>query len=95
MPSSFWVASTKPEAALNRSKAGSLAKGEGGLWRRVIAGQKPTCIAGRALNAVLETLGFGQRLELLERVVLDLADALSGDAERTPDFLQRAGLRPG
>jgi len=22
MPSSFWVASTKPEAALNRSKAG-------------------------------------------------------------------------
>src|SRR5436189_4710144 len=24
-----------------------LAKGEGGLWRRVIAGQKPACIAGR------------------------------------------------
>src|SRR6266581_7775242 len=24
-----------------------LAKGEGGLWRRVIAGQKPTCTAGK------------------------------------------------
>jgi hypothetical protein len=32
MPPEFWVASTKRE---------------GGLWRRVIAGQKPACIAGR------------------------------------------------
>jgi hypothetical protein len=37
---SFWVASTKPEGALVRAKAGSLGKDEGGLWRRVIAGQK-------------------------------------------------------
>jgi hypothetical protein len=36
----FWVASTKPEAALVRAKVGNLGKGEGGLWRRVIAGQK-------------------------------------------------------
>src|SRR6266511_5297085 len=28
------------------AKAGSLGKGEGGLWRRVIAGQKRACIAG-------------------------------------------------
>ena len=28
MPSSFWVASTKPEAALSAAKAGSLGKGE-------------------------------------------------------------------
>jgi hypothetical protein len=47
MLSSFWVASTKPEAALDRSKAGGLAKGEGGLWCRVIAGQKPASFAGR------------------------------------------------
>jgi hypothetical protein len=47
---SLWVASTKPEAALKRSKAGSLAKGEGGLWRRVIAGQRPACIAGRGAH---------------------------------------------
>ena len=46
MPPSFWVASTKPEAALVRSKAQLPPKGEGGLWRRVIAGQKPACIAG-------------------------------------------------
>jgi hypothetical protein len=47
MPPSYWVASTKPEAALVRSQGLDLGKGEGGLWRRVIAGQKPTCIAGR------------------------------------------------
>ena len=38
MPAS-WVASTKPEAAIGRDKAGSLGEGERGLWRRVIAGQ--------------------------------------------------------
>jgi hypothetical protein len=46
----FWVASTKPEAALGRSQGWfSLGKGEGGLWRRVIAGQKrwPYCLEGR------------------------------------------------
>jgi hypothetical protein len=37
---SFWVASTKPGAALVRAEAGCLGKGEGGSWRRVIAGQK-------------------------------------------------------
>jgi hypothetical protein len=36
----FWVASTKPEAALGRGQGFSLGKDEGGLWRRVIAGQK-------------------------------------------------------
>jgi methylmalonyl-CoA mutase C-terminal domain/subunit len=46
MPPSSWVASTKPEAALVLAKACSLGKDEGGLWRRVIAGQGPACIAG-------------------------------------------------
>ncbi len=32
---------------MSAGKAGCLGKGEGGLWRRVIAGQKPACIAGR------------------------------------------------
>jgi len=37
----FCVATTKPESALVRSQGwGSLGEGEGGLWRRVIAGQK-------------------------------------------------------
>jgi len=34
-----WVASTKPEAAIARGKAGSPDDGERGLWRSVIAGQ--------------------------------------------------------
>jgi tyrosyl-tRNA synthetase len=38
----FWVASTKPEAALIRSQGWTcLGKDEGGFWRRVIAGQGP------------------------------------------------------
>jgi hypothetical protein len=38
----FWAASTKGEAALVHSQGWtSLGKGEGGLWRRAIAGQKP------------------------------------------------------
>ena len=44
------------------------------------------------LDAILESLRFWQGLELLERVVLDLADAFAGDAERPADLLQRAGL---
>src|SRR6266536_2860636 len=39
-----------------------LAKGEGGLWRRVIAGQKPACIAGRGT-----TLSLSGRLDSADR----------------------------
>src|SRR5207302_4838199 len=38
------------------------------------------------LDAVFEALRLRQGLELLERVVLDLADALAGDTERAPDL---------
>ena len=41
---------------------------------------------------VPQALCFGQRLEPLERVVLDLPDALAGDAERATDLLERARL---
>src|SRR6266566_8277658 len=47
----------------------------------------------RVSDAVFEALRFRQRFELLERVVLDLADALAGDAERAADLLERARLR--
>src|SRR3712207_8100466 len=43
-------------------------------------------------SAVLERLGLGERFELLERVVLDLADALARDPERAPDLLERSRL---
>src|SRR6185295_14520816 len=40
-----------------------------------------------------QALSLGQRLELLERVVLDLADALARHAEGSADLLERARLR--
>src|SRR5262245_41031017 len=46
-----------------------------------------------ALHAVSEPLRLRERLELLERVVLDLADALPRHSERLPDLLERARLR--
>src|ERR1700693_93465 len=49
--------------------------------------------ATRVSDTILEALGLRERLELLERVVLDLADALAGDAERAADLLERARLR--
>src|SRR3954453_2704753 len=45
-----------------------------------------------ASRGVAQPLRLGQRLELLERVVLDLPDALARDVERPPDLLQR--VRP-
>src|SRR5436190_868411 len=37
-------------------------------------------------------LGLGKLLQLLQRVVLDLADALAGDAERAPHLFERQRL---
>src|SRR5262245_66069153 len=45
----------------------------------------------RQLGAA-QGLGLGERLQLLQGVVLDLADALTGDAEGAADLLQRAGV---
>src|SRR6187200_953403 len=52
--------------------------------------------SGRALNRVetlgdvAELLGLRERLQLLERLVLDLADALARHVERAPDLVERA-----
>src|SRR6059036_1478367 len=46
------------------------------------------------LDAVFEALRLGKRLQLLQRVVLDLTDALPRDAEGAPDLLQGAGRIP-
>src|SRR6476660_4784474 len=51
------------------------------------------CLSVRApLGDVAQLLRLGQRLQLLERLVLDLADALARDVERPPDLVQRAGM---
>src|ERR1019366_2978849 len=47
-------------------------------------------IAGSDLDVVTQLLSFGEGLELLERLVFDLADAFAGDVERPPDLVQRA-----
>src|SRR6266550_5538319 len=39
---------------------------------------------------VAEFLGLRQGLQLLQRLVLDLTDALAGDVERAPDLIERA-----
>src|ERR1700741_1736036 len=48
----------------------------------------------RLSGDVAKLLRFGERLELLERLVLDLADALARDVERPPDLIQRSRVLP-
>src|SRR5215211_4323343 len=44
---------------------------------------------GRNLGDVAELLGLRERLQLLQRLVLDLADPLARHVERAPDLVQR------
>src|SRR5262245_44729419 len=52
-----------------------------------------TMAEARASHAVSEPLRLRERLELLQRVVLDLADPLARHAEGLSDLLERARLR--
>src|SRR5215510_370072 len=62
---------------------------------RAGAGLSSVKRAGLSSGAVAEALGLRERLEPLERVVLDLTDPLARDAERPPHLLERARLRAG
>ena len=52
----FWVASTSQSAHSDEPRLESLGEEEGPLWRRVIAGQKPACIAWRGTYKFLTTM---------------------------------------
>src|SRR3954467_9817393 len=55
------------------------------------AGAGPSKGSGAvALGDIAELLGLREALQLLERLVLDLADALARDVERPPDLVERA-----
>src|SRR5204863_7855874 len=44
------------------------------------------------LRDFAQLLRLGQRLQLFQRLVLDLADALAGDVERPPYLVEGAGM---
>src|SRR2546430_10815291 len=58
---------------------------------RPAAGANPVS-EDRGLGYVAEFLGLGQRAQLLQALVLDLADALAGDLEGAADLVERARL---
>src|SRR5207302_992115 len=59
----------------------------------------PRCLpdterSDEASGDVAKLLRLSEALQLLERLVLDLADALARDVERAPDLIQRARMLP-
>src|SRR6201995_4090844 len=52
--------------------------------------RSPGRAAPSCLCHVPQLLGLGEALELLQRLVLDLTDALARHVERAPDLIQRA-----
>src|SRR3954471_14946299 len=60
------------------------------MTRRTSASSWPALNRVRTLGDVAELLGLRERLQLLERLVLDLADALARHVERATHLVQRA-----
>src|SRR6476659_4402548 len=53
-----------------------------------LCGDSP--LRGQSLSYIAQLLRVGQRPQLLQALVLDLADALAGDVERAADLVERA-----
>src|SRR5262245_8870298 len=74
-------------------RSGSVSRRTPSRSTKTVACPTNSILAKReALHAVPESLRLRERLELLQRVVLDLTDALTGHAERLPDLLECARL---
>src|SRR3954451_1745607 len=71
-------------------RCGPVSPGASGSARAGSTRRPITCDA--LLLKLAKPLGFRQALQLLEGVVLDLADALPGHAEGAPDLLEREWL---
>src|SRR5687768_9881306 len=54
------------------------------------SGHQACAVRPKASGDIPKLLGLGERLQLLERLVLDLADALARHVERAPDLVERA-----
>src|SRR5207237_9725924 len=79
-----------------RSGTGGENRADQGRRERTVLGTSATEDAelrwfAAASGYVAELLGLGEGLELLQRLVLDLPDALARDVEVSPDLVQPAG----
>src|SRR5690349_23303848 len=61
-------------------------------WRGLNQARVGGTLVRALLRDVAELLGLGEALELLERLVLDLADALARHVERATDLVECAGM---
>src|SRR4051794_2442979 len=87
---------SEPSISITRRRAGSSSNMRVSSDARVgdlRAGRGPgRQVARAALSDVAQFLRFGEALQLLQRLVLDLTDPFARDVERAADLVQRAGM---